>query len=252
MDAVQESDGIHEAFEDVFGRGVAIARRVAQQRTEVRRNAEATATAATGEAVTDAEIQTRQAAQQMGMMLRVEEQANSDKFPLTKSEQWWETSSDDDKLVMYAASLQAAAHDPLARETAARMEREFKDRYNVDIETLPDVDIPEQQLESIWAKERGQLREQLEEAEDYDAPHDPQTGKLKTAEHLTVFTGVEKEIEAVLLEAHLAGVARDLTELSTAGDITEATQAGAQGREQPRARENAQDLDNGQELSVGR
>jgi hypothetical protein len=252
MDAVQESDGIHEAFEDIFGRGVALARRVAQSRTEVRRNVEAAATTQGGEAVTEAEIQTREAAQQMGLMLRVEEQANSDKFPLTKSEEWWDTSSDDDKLLMYAAARQAAEHDPLARETAAQMERQFKDRYAVDVDKLPEIDVPDERLDSVWAKERGQLREQLEEAEGYDAPRNPQTGKLETAEHLTVFSGVEKEIEEVLVEAHLAGVARDLTELSTVGDITEAARAGADRRSQPRARENGQNLDAGQERSVGR
>ncbi len=252
MDAIQESDGIHEGFEDIFTRGISIARRVAQYRTEVRRNVEAAATTATGEAVTATEVQTREAAQQMGLMLRVEEQANSDRFPLTKSEEWWETSSDDDKLLMYAAAMQASDHDPLARETAARMEREFKERYNVDVDNLPEVDVPDERLESMWAKERGQLREQLEEAEDYDAPRDPETGKLEAAEHLSVFSGVEKEIEEVLVEAHLAGVARDLTELSSVGDIAEAAQAGAESRSQPAGRENGQELDNGQELSVGR
>ncbi len=118
--------------------------------------------------------------------------------------------------------------------------------------TCPRSTCPTSDSSRSGPKNAGQLREQLEEAEDYDTPRDPETGKLDPAEHLSVFAGVEKEIEEVLVEAHLAGIARDLTELSSVGDIAEATRAGTDGLSQPQARENGQEIDKAQELSVSR
>ena len=224
----QEYDGTHEATEHFLKEGLSLA---VQLIAHNRRKREMALREAREEGRL-AEIDTlrRQA---------LDTSVDAQTLAKVTTDEWWQKSSDKQKIETYVKVADGADSSPLAAVALQSMNKQFKERYGFDVADLKTNAVPEDEIESFFTEHLARNREAQREttgAEDLGVAQPARDDRLHQVGTLTAATGLDEKEAALLVDIHQLGMARMLSDISHVGDIQDVAEAGAVGADEPQAR----------------